>query len=684
MLPSSTPWIGAAYYPEHVCPERLEADARLMQEAGVTLVRMAEFTWIRMEPEENRLDFTWLDQAIRVLAAHGISTLLCTPTATPPKWLSDRDPEICQVMADGRRREFGKRRHYCVNSRAYRRHTERIVRALAEHYRDTPHVIGYQIDNEIMAEEPYCHCETCLGKFQAWLQQRHGTIERLNETWGLVFWSQSYRSFSEVIFPKAGHNPSALLEFYHFFSDSYLDYIRFQAGLLRDYSPDKAVTHNVCSSGFLYRMDLNQLGQCMDIVSIDNYPYNWTLEHEYGNKADLPYSPGMAGFALSMTRGYQRNHFWVTEAQVGRCFNPRKIVEPGMMRLWTHQELAHGGRAILFFPWRSFPFGIEYMMHGVLDHDSVPRRRYRELRQVAAELAAMPEAAQRALPFASVALLREFNCDWAFEDGHVNSEFRYLRHLFLYYNACARQHHTIDVLQAEQVTQQHRVILAPSLLILSPETEARLRDFVAAGGSLVLTCLSGLRTPANTFLPELPSPGLRELAGIEIEEQLGLRPGLGVSLCWSAPAHTADDNDTADAGLGHTGTLWADLIKTNSATTLATYGDHYFAGTPAVTLNHFGEGRVYYVATIPDAPFVDRLVRRVMADAALESPVLCDDPLLEVIESRTGEQAFLHLTNFSDRNARVTLRQPHVALRSGTTLSALEVPARDALLLQRT
>jgi beta-galactosidase len=674
MNPTDPIWIGASYYPEHVSPERVEADAVLMREAGLNLVRMGDFAWIRMEPEEGCFDFSWLDHAVRVLAGQGVSSLLCTPTAAPSKWISDKDPEVCQTMADGRRREFGRRRHYCVNSRAYRRHTERMVRALAEHYRGNPQVIGYQIDNEIMAEDPYCYCETCRKDFQGWLERRHGSIEELNRVWVMVFWSQSYRGFGEVSFPKTGHNPAALMDFYRFFSECYLDYIRFQAGLIREYSPGKRVTHNICSSGFVYRMDLNELGREMDVMSIDNYPYNWTLEHEYGNKVDLPYSPAMAGFALSMTRNYQGGHFWVTEAQVGRCYNPRKIVEPGMMRLWTYQELAHGGSAFLFFSWRTFPYGIEYLMHGVLDQDSVPRRRYHELQRTARELAALDPCVKAGLPHAEVALVREFDCDWAFEDGHVNVEFRYLRHLFLYHEACSAQHHTLDVLRCSSIAQRHKVVIAPSLLIATPEREKTLRDFVARGGRLVLTCLSGLRTEANTLLPQLLSPGLRELAGIEIEEQLGLRPGLGVGLRWSEPECPK---------IGYSATLWADLINPAGARTLAVYADQHFAGSPAVTVNRHGEGLVYYVATVPDAEFVSELIGRVLGEAGVQSPIACDESLVEAVVTRSGEREFLHLMNFAGKPVMIALRKLHGAPGGGAPVGELSLQARDAVILER-
>lgn len=169
-------YIGAAYYPEHLTPKQVAADARLMQAAGVNLVRMGEFAWVFMEPDDGRFDFSWLDEAVEILAQHGVQSLLCTPTASPPKWLLDKHPDIIQVYESGQRREWGARREYCVNNPHYHQVTTRIVTALTEHYRANPHVIGYQLDNEFMAENPHCYCDTCQFEFCAWLQHKFGSL----------------------------------------------------------------------------------------------------------------------------------------------------------------------------------------------------------------------------------------------------------------------------------------------------------------------------------------------------------------------------------------------------------------------------------------------------------------------------------------------------------------------------
>ncbi|MDI4647157.1 beta-galactosidase [Cohnella sp. F6_2S_P_1] len=90
-------------------------DAALLQAAGVNVVRIAEFAWSKMEPRPGEYDWSWLDEIIGLLVAHGIQAVLGTPTATPPKWLMDRHPDLYMRDDQGHARGFGNRRHYCYN-----------------------------------------------------------------------------------------------------------------------------------------------------------------------------------------------------------------------------------------------------------------------------------------------------------------------------------------------------------------------------------------------------------------------------------------------------------------------------------------------------------------------------------------------------------------------------------------
>lgn len=649
---------GVSYYPELLDSGEIGRDALLMQQAGLDLVRMGEFAWSRLEGDDGRFDFDWLEEAVETMARHGIKSLLGTPTAAPPKWLTDRYPDICQTMADGRRREFGKRRHYCVNSQTYHRHTERIVTRLAERFGNNPNVIGYQIDNEFMAEQPHCYCDACRRKFQDWLRNKFGTITELNRRWGTAFWSQQYRSFDEVDLPKPDHNPSAVQDLHHFFSDSFLEYAKLQVDCLKNISPDKPVTHNICSSGFVYLLDLYKLGAQLDIVSLDNYPYAFTIENEYGNSADQEYHPAMASLGLSMTRGLRRAPFWVTESQVGRTFRPRRgVPEPGIINAWTRQEIAHGAKAVVWFHWRQFPTGIEHLIQGVLECDGKPRRRYFEIQQTIRGIKAIEADIQDACPRPEVALLRDFHCDWALDDGHAHPDFRYQRHLYLYYRALFESHVNADVVHPAEDLSDYKLVLAPSLLLMDEARAGHLKRYVEQGGTLVLTVQTGLRCFDNAFHRQALPAFLTDLCGLEIEEQNGLKCQDTIGMAPVAAGFAKPRYECS---------LLFDIVKPTTCEVLFRYTDLWCAGTPAVTVNRFGKGRVYHVAAVPGPDFLREFLGWVLPQCAVAPNLAAGGtPMVESVRTFGCGGEYLHLVNFSRERQTVMLTGPYQNLADG-------------------
>ena len=248
--------IGAAYYPEHWDRKRWETDCRLMRDMGINTVRMGEFGWSVMEREEGKLDFSLYDEAIGLLWEYGISTILGTPTATPPARLCETYPDIYMEDRDGQVRGFGSRRHYCYRHKGYLWATAKIVRAMAEHYKDDKRVIAWQIDNELGCEdEVRCYCEDCRETFSQWLKRKYKSLDALNEAWGTVFWSQIYTKWEQIVLPRQtvvdpytgnGHNPGLLLDFAEFSSDSLIEFAKIQCDVLRSLT-DKPIVHNVVS-----------------------------------------------------------------------------------------------------------------------------------------------------------------------------------------------------------------------------------------------------------------------------------------------------------------------------------------------------------------------------------------------------------------------------------------------------
>jgi len=239
-------YLGCAYYPEYWGPERVDIDAKLMRQASINCVRIGEFAWSRMEPAEGIYALDWLHQAVEKLGKHGIDVVMCTPSATPPAWLTEAYPDVLLVRADKGKLRHGTRRHYCSTSDTYRRHCARIAGVLSREMSRHKNVVAWQIDNELGPETGWCYCENCQSRFQQWLQTRYGTIEELNGRWGTGFWSMDYSNWRQVRLGEdaADHFSSRRLDTKRFLSDMMIDFGLAQAEVLRKNHPKATITTN--------------------------------------------------------------------------------------------------------------------------------------------------------------------------------------------------------------------------------------------------------------------------------------------------------------------------------------------------------------------------------------------------------------------------------------------------------
>ncbi|RIH89965.1 Beta-galactosidase [Meiothermus luteus] len=528
--------LGVCYYPEHWPCERWAEDARRMRELGLTYVRIGEFAWSRIEPEPGRFTWAWLDEAIETLGQAGLRVVLGTPTATPPKWLVDRHPDILAVDKEGRVRGFGSRRHYSFSSRVYREEARRIVTLLAQRYGQNPHVAGWQTDNEYG-----CHDTTRsygpedLRAFREWLQARYKDIDALNEAWGNVFWSMEYRSFEEIGLPNqtvTEANPAHWLEFYRFSSEQVASFNRMQVEILRAHSPGRFVVHNFM--GYTPDFDHFKLAQDLDIAGWDSYPLGFTdmdvlpcTEEEKIRYARTGH-PDMAAFHHDLYRGV-KPRWWVMEQQPGPVnwahHNPSPA--PGMVRLWTWEALAHGAEVVSYFRWRQFPKAQEQFHAGLNRPDFEPDVGFFEAKQVAEELqnlGSLPPSGP-----APVALVFDYEADWVFSIQPQGKEFVYRDLVWRFYQALRRLGLDVDFVSPGADLSPYRMVVVPSLPIVR---EAALRALQAFTGPLILGPRSGSKTESLGIPPSLPPGPLQELLPLKVVRVESLPPGLWESLEW--------------------------------------------------------------------------------------------------------------------------------------------------------
>lgn len=531
---------GTCYYPEHWPREIWQEDARRMAEAGLTWVRIGEFAWSRLEPQPGQLDFAWLDDAIDILGSHGLKVVLGTPTATPPRWMVDRHPDMLAVDVDGRPRKFGSRRHYCFSHEGYKAECARIVTLLAERYGANPYVAAWQTDNEYGCHDTtISYSDSARLAFCGWLRQRYpgagndGDIDALNTAWGNVFWSMEYRDFDEIDLPNltvTDPNPSHELAFRRFTSDQVVAFNRLQTQIIRAHSK-APITHNFM--GRITDFDHFDVGDDLDIASWDSYPLGF-LEDRVGadDAHQMRFSrqgdPDFQAFHHDLYRTVGHGRWWVMEQQPGPVnwapYNPAPL--PGMVRLWSWEAFAHGAEAVCYFRWRQAPMAQEQMHAGMLRPDSVDAPAIVEARQVAAELAAAPDVSPARAP---VALLFDYDADAAWAIHPHGRGLSYFGLVFDVYKALRSLGLSVDILPASSVSAAdlagYRVIVAPGLMFM---TDALKNDLAASDAQVILGPRSAARD-ADMTIP-LPLPPALPGMDLVVSRVESLRPGGEIAL----------------------------------------------------------------------------------------------------------------------------------------------------------
>ena len=518
------PTIGVCYYPEHWPETQWEEDAARMVKAGITWVRIGEFAWSLMEPKPDVFDWDWLDRAIEVLGSAGLKIVLGTPTATPPRWMIDKYPDMLAHDANGQPRKFGSRRHYCFSHEGYRVESRRITALMAERYGRNPHVQAWQTDNEYACHDTtVSYSPAATAAFRDWLAQKYQSTDALNRAWGNVFWSMQYDEWSQIDPPNltvTEPNHPHQLDFARFSSDQVVAFNRIQCDEIRKHS-DAPIIHNFM--GRETSFDHFKLSKDLDITSWDSYPIGFLsdrigetptfkarfLKQGHPDNQAFHHDIYRAAGAMRTEAAPHEGRWWVMEQQPGPVnwapWNPAPL--PGMCRLWAWEAIAHGAECVSYFRWRQAPFAQEQMHAGLLRPDSEPAPALAEAMQVAREITELGDVTAAAAP---VGLVFDYDSCWAWEAQPQGADFTGFDLAFDAYRALRRAGLSVDILHPDTADlSAYKLVLAPGLLTLSDP----LRDALARYKGIALI---GPRTDTKTHDLSIPTPMGPNIPGLDV------------------------------------------------------------------------------------------------------------------------------------------------------------------------
>jgi beta-galactosidase len=660
--------LGVCYYPEQWDRALWSDDFARMHDMGLSSIRVGEFAWAVFEPSAGQFSFDLFDRALDLAHQHGLQVIFGTPTATPPAWLTQRYPEVLNVSLDGVQYQHGQRRHYNYNTGVYHELSARIVTRLAEHYRDHPAIVGWQIDNEINCEVNVFYAEADHAAFRAWLQERYGSLSCLNERWGAVFWSQTYTDWEQVHLtrptPSYSPNPHQALDEKRFFSDSAIRFVSMQAEIIRRIAPGHWITTN----GLFGHLDSHRMTEeALDFISYDSYPNFATIRPDEG---PYPLHDRAWGWNLSVIRDISPR-FCVMEQQSGPNGWVNRLAapspKPGQMRLWTYQSVAHGADAVLYFRWRTATMGTEIYWHGINDYHNQPNRRVLEVRRIGAEFAAIGAGVAGSEFEAEVAILKDYDNEW---DGELDSWYGPLARssAAAWYRTLQYRHIPTDVVYLREDTsatdlRKYKVLVYPHPAIVDDRTAAMLSSYVSEGGQLIVGCRAGYKDRAGHCRMQRPPGPLADLCGVEVEDFTLIGPrGTPPAIAWAegvvAPATTAGGfNDIL-------------AVTSPDAVVLARYAQDYYAGAPVLVRNRRGAGSTYYHG----AAFDEIVAVALVEQCRLRSPADGLMTLPREIElcirkhPMTGER-FWFMLNYADSAQYIKIAGAYSNLLIGATVT---------------
>ncbi|HEY0944687.1 MAG TPA: beta-galactosidase [Opitutaceae bacterium] len=651
--------LGSAWYPEQWPESQWDADLAHMQKAGMNMVRIGEFAWSSLEPSEGNYTLDWMERAVAAAAKRGLVTIIGTPTDTPPAWLTTKYPETLRVSEDGKQLQHGSRRHFSIGSTKYRELCAKIVDQLARRFGRNPHVVAWQIGNEYTEDS---FDGESRRRFHAWLEEKYQSLDLLNQHWVTAYWSQTYDQWSQIPMTTGRANPGLLLDYKRFVTDTWRSFQKNQLDVLRRHvEPRQLITTNLGGLGWANRFDREVISRDLDLISWDQYVGSGHLD------------PVKAGATHDLVRGWKRRNFWVLEIQPAFVdwAGVSNALNKGETRAMVWHAIGHGADCVAFWQWRSALNGQEQYHGSLVGPDGQPVPLYPEVAQTGAEFAKAGAVLAGTSPESQVALLHDYDSRWAIDFNRHSKLYEQLDVLMSYHRALREQTQSVDIVVPTVPLERYKLVVAPSLNVISTALAKQLADYVAQGGHLVLGPRSGMKNEFNALNPERqPGPLVPTLGG-RVEQFYALLEDVPVSGEW---------------GTGQA-SIWAELLAASApeVDVLLRYGagNAWLENQPAAIRRRVGKGTITYLGAVLDEKLMTSTAKALVAFAGVDSPTLAVPAGVTVARRvGSGREVFV-LVNLSASAQRVTLPGAMTDVLAGGATREVSLPRYGVAVLTR-
>jgi beta-galactosidase len=660
---------GCDYNPEQwiETKEIWEKDMELMKDANCNEMTVGVFSWAMLEPKEGEYDFSFLDEIIDKIYKNGGRVVLATPSASRPRWMAEKYPEVLRVNEYGQRFGFSRRHNHCFSSPFYRKKIKAINEMLAQRYGNHPAILAWHVSNEYGGE---CYCPLCRNAFREYLKKRYNNdIQELNRAYWSTFWSHNFDNFEQIEPPTPLTDESVfglILDWRRFVSHQTFDFMKTEIEPLKKLTPNLPVTTNMMPAW--YDVNYNEFEELLDVVSWDSYP-DWHAPTGL-------YDAYRTGFWHDYFRALKDRPYMLMESAPGLAnWKPyNKLKRPGMDVLASLQSIAHGGDTVQYFQWRKCRGNVEKFHGAVVDHVGTNNTRiFKEVRKTGEILKKIDEIAGTGVN-ARVAIVFDWENWWALDtcQAFQRHEKKYEETCVSYYKPFWKRGIAVDVIGPQKDFSKYDLVIAPMLYMTGKTMIEKISAFVKNGGTFFATYMLGMVNETDLcYLGGFPAEELKEVFGIWNEEIDTLYPEERGKIVFKEKEYITKD--------------YSEIIHPNTAKVLAWYNKDFYKGLPAYTVNSYGKGKAYYQAFRDVDEFKDRAIEDIIHELGLKG---CVEQLLpEGVTAHTrtdGSKLYLFVENYTENSIEdIRLGYTYEDMLTGEMLDRVSLNGYDIRILKR-